>query len=236
MNKQKLSPMSFRLLLLVTFALIISACSNISELKSSNSVRVSVVGDPVPQVAEGVKSVDTGRLKIYVLDQENPYRKNLAQEVDMGFRVPVAGKAIRVAQAKPKYRAKAPVRRAAVKQSKHKKYQYNARKKARKPARTKPYPRKPKVKVSEIRAKQWRKPKAKTSKPKAAPKKRWRKPKAKISKPKAAPKKRWIKQKNARKRILAKKPRYSIKKNNHKKSPKRKWKWDSKGRIVRTSY
>ena len=102
--------MKLSTIVFVVFSLIyLSGCSNgagisgISRpgsMNTSSVVRVSVLaGDPLPQVANSPRSVNTGRLKIYVMDEENPYRENIVQEVDMNYRVPskAEGQRIRVA-------------------------------------------------------------------------------------------------------------------------------------------
>ena len=82
----------------------LNGCSNGTNItglgSSSSAVRVSVLGgSPLPQVAESARSVNTGRLKIYVMDNDDPYRGNVVQEVDANYRVPTVaeGKRIRVA-------------------------------------------------------------------------------------------------------------------------------------------
>ena len=77
----------------------IGGFSKPGSMNSSSVVRVSVLGgDPLPQVAPSAKSVNTGRLKIYVMDEDNPYKENVVQEVDMNYRVPSVAEATRIQQ------------------------------------------------------------------------------------------------------------------------------------------
>lgn len=104
--------MNFKLFIASIAALMLSACSgNYDKLDearaalgvaSKSAVRVSVYGKQLPQVADNVKSVDTGRLKVYIMDGDDPYRENLVEEVDMAYRVPVQAKPVRVAHVQKK--------------------------------------------------------------------------------------------------------------------------------------
>lgn len=86
-----ISPKLLRYLLVAFIGLHLFGCSSAKKLSgitgSSKAMRVSVIsGSPLPQVADNVGSV--GKLKIYIMNEENTYRKDIVQEVDVDYRVP----------------------------------------------------------------------------------------------------------------------------------------------------
>ncbi len=121
MKSNSLFTVFTRLLLIVGITVYLGGCSNgvgIAGITgSSAAVRVSVLGgSPLPQVADNVRSVDTGRLKVYVMDGGNPYRENVVQEIDMSYRVPAVaeGKRLRVASTHRRVVVKDAIKRAPV--------------------------------------------------------------------------------------------------------------------------
>lgn len=247
--------MNSKLLVFMSFAItFLSACSSGTGVAgiggSSKTVRVSVLaGNPLPQVADSVRSVYTGKLKVYIMNEENTYRKDIVQEVNMNYAVPskAEGERLRIASLNKKM-VRVPIGHSAKKTSSHKtrkimpakvnKYSAGASSKV---VTKSSHVYKPPVKVTEVPLSNWQKPKQQEKKSLSDYQeaiKRLNKQKSIDAKAKKDPVK-----KRAKKRIYnyhknsveTQKTNKRVKRTkSNRLKRKGKWKWDENGKIIRS--
>lgn len=249
MNNQYKTFSAVRLFLVFFMVVSLSACSKIkSSRASSNAVRVSVLsGEPLPQVAENAMLARTGKLKVYIMDEEDTYRKDIVQEVDVNYGVPAVAKEdrVRVASLARKAEPK-PIRRVSVTKQiplaeppKVQRYKGSKSSTVTIVPPTSPQVRRP-VRVPELPLADWQQPKPKAKKELSeyhailselkVNKRPARKKATKKSRKKRSYNYFKGKKPEATKKSLKKKRNNKSIKN---KSKKKKWKWDSSGRLLR---